>query len=89
MRTDDYTRLSIGTKIDNGEIQPCSHCDKLGLLEEVYGKKFFTHYQSVGFSDKGLPEIRWDWCPKQEFSMKPAIHGKPDLRDAHHASGTP
>jgi hypothetical protein len=70
MKIDDYTRLPIGTKIDNGEIQTCPHCGKLGLLEEVDGKKWFTHSQARGFNSKGSPQISWDMCPKLDIILR-------------------
>ncbi len=66
MRIDDYTQLPLGTKIDNGEIKTCPHCGKAGLAEQASGKMFFTHLQACGFNERGLPEMKWDWCPKQE-----------------------
>jgi hypothetical protein len=64
MKVNDYTRLQIGEKIDNGEIQICPHCGKNGLAEQVNGKMFFTHFQAVGFNDSsGQPEMKWEWCP--------------------------
>ena len=73
MRVVDYSNLPLGTLIDNGEIKTCFYCGKAGLAEEVSGKTFYTHYQSVGFNERGLPEFRWIMCPKLE--QRPAVHG--------------
>lgn len=64
IRVTDYTRMSLGQKRENGEIKTCPHCGKLGLAEEASGKMFYTHLQEWGFSDKGDPVMRWEWCPK-------------------------
>jgi len=65
-RTSDFTRLAIGTKTVNGEIQKCPHCAKPGLAETIYGKTFYTHSESVGINERGNPEIRWELCTQQQ-----------------------
>jgi hypothetical protein len=60
----DYTRLPIGTKVDQGTIEQCPYCGKAGIHERVSGKDFYTHSQWVGFDEKGNPSIGWDMCPK-------------------------
>lgn len=64
MRIDDYTRLPIGMKVESGEIKACPHCDLHGLAELISGTLFFTHYQAVGFDEKGTPVMKFYWCPK-------------------------
>ncbi len=71
MRTTDYTKVPVGTKLDEGEVYKCPHCGRPGLLEIVNEKKWFTHSQSVGFTDKGIPQILWDMCPRlEEINVK-------------------
>jgi uncharacterized protein (DUF983 family) len=41
----DYTMLPVDTKIENGTIQVCPDCGQRGLMQEVYGKKWYTHCQ--------------------------------------------
>jgi hypothetical protein len=69
MRTEDYTRLPIGTKAGKGDIQTCPHCGRRGIAEKVYERMFFTHAQWFGFSEDGHPEVGWDMCPKEEISL--------------------
>ena len=61
MRIDDYEHMPIGTKVDGGEIAKCTQCGKPGLAEISGNKQFFTHYQAVGFDEKGAPVFKWDW----------------------------
>lgn len=61
MKTTDYASMPLGTKIDNGEIQTCPVCEKAGLAEKVGAITYFTHFHTVGFNDKGLPEMDWKW----------------------------
>jgi hypothetical protein len=64
LRVRDYTRLTPGTKLENGgEIQTCDHCGEPGLLEEVTGKKWFTHSETIGFDFSGNPIVNWKSCP--------------------------
>jgi hypothetical protein len=63
MRVTDYTAMSLGTKIENGEIKKCPHCGNNGLAEEANGKTFYTHSQTVGWSESNQPVIDWKWCP--------------------------
>ena len=67
--TKDFTKLAVGTKSQGREIQACPYCGKSGLLEEVYGKKFFTHSETVGVNDNNNPEIRWEMCPPQKKEL--------------------
>lgn len=69
MRTQDFTRLPIGTKVGKAEIQKCPHCGKPGLAETVYEKMFYTHSQSVGMNEEGNPVISWEMCPQQEKNL--------------------
>ena len=64
MRKDDYTRLPLGTKIDDGEITKCPYCGRNGLADTANGKTFYTHFQEVGFNEMGNPVINWEWCPQ-------------------------
>src|SRR5712691_9983905 len=63
LRVRDYTLLTPGTKFNGGDIQTCEHCGKPGLLEEVNGKKWFTHSETVGFDSRGNPVMLWETCP--------------------------
>ena len=63
MKTDDYTCLPVGTRIDNGEIKVCPYCGKNALAEIVNDSTFFTHSQSVGFDENQRTVVRLDWCP--------------------------
>ncbi|WP_433965135.1 hypothetical protein [Tunturiibacter gelidiferens] len=63
MKVTDYTVMPLGTSVDDGEIQICTHCGKPGLAENASGKMFFTHSQKVGFDQKGNPVIDWKMCP--------------------------
>ena len=66
MRIEDYTNLPPGTRIDNGVIETCPHCGKLGLAETVTGNTYFTHKQWAGLNEEGNPEMRWEMCPKKK-----------------------
>jgi len=61
MTSKDYTWLPVGTRIDGGEIEECSHCGRRGLLENIRGELVFTHTTAVGF--KNGPTLDWDICP--------------------------
>lgn len=63
LRIRDYTRLAIGAKFDDREIVVCDHCGKPALLDDVYGKKWFTHSETIGFDDAGNPIMDWKTCP--------------------------
>ena len=65
MRVTDYSKLSIGTNVDNGEIMKCPHCGQNGLAENVQGMIFYTHLQACGFNEQGNPDLRFEWCPKR------------------------
>lgn len=73
MRITDYKSLSVGTKVDDGEIQKCPHCGQNGLAETVGGKTYYTHYQTFGFSEAGQPVIEWRFCP---MPMPPSFQTK-------------
>jgi hypothetical protein len=47
MRTTDYTRLPIGTKLEEGEIQKCPYCGKPGYAQTINGKMYYTHSESI------------------------------------------
>jgi hypothetical protein len=63
LRIRDYTRLTIGSKFDGREIVVCDHCKKPALLDDVNGKKWFTHSETIGFDDVGNPIMDWETCP--------------------------
>ena len=63
LRIRDYTKLPAGTKFEVFDIETCSECGKTGLVEEVNGKKWFTHAETVGFDDQGNPVMFWKTCP--------------------------
>jgi proline racemase len=63
LRVRDYTRLSPGTKFGGSYTQACEHCGKNGLVEEVNGKKWFTHSETIGFDSHGDPVMAWETCP--------------------------
>jgi len=63
LRVRDYTRLSPGDKFEGQDIAVCDHCGKPALLEEVEGKKWFTHSETIGFDDAGQPIMEWKTCP--------------------------
>jgi hypothetical protein len=64
LRVKEYTHFAAGTKLENGgEIHTCPHCDRSALLEEVDGRKWFTHSETVGFDSKGNPTLKWETCP--------------------------
>lgn len=39
----DYTWLPVGTKMDNGEIQACPYCKRVGLMTSIGGTTTYTH----------------------------------------------
>ena len=47
MGTTDYTRLPIGTKLEEGEIQRCPYCGKPGYAQTISGKTYYTHSESI------------------------------------------
>ena len=63
LRIRDYTRLIAGTKFDGFDIETCPDCGKSGLREEVNGKVWFTHKETVGFDSQGNPVMLWETCP--------------------------
>ena len=69
MKTTDYTKLPIGTKVEDGTIQLCPHCGRHGVAEEVYGKTFFTHSYWRGYDQRDNPQMGWDMCPKQTIAL--------------------
>lgn len=72
---EDYFRMPLGTKIENGIIEECPHCGKLGLMEEVSGKKWFTHSQSRGYNENGDPVLTWEMCPKTKIIRRASPAG--------------
>ena len=46
-RIRDYTRLEVGTKIDNSEIVICPHCKRRGLIAETPGLTNYMHRISI------------------------------------------
>jgi hypothetical protein len=67
VQVEDFTQMAIGTKLDNGTIEECPHCGKLGLMEEASGRKWFTHSQSRGYNEDGNPVLTWEMCPKTKI----------------------
>jgi hypothetical protein len=63
LRVRDYTRLSVGTRFEGRDIVACDHCGKPALLDEVEGKKWFTHSETLGFDNGGNPIMDWKSCP--------------------------
>jgi hypothetical protein len=48
MGTTDYTRLPIGTKLEEGEIQTCPHCGKPGYAQTTdKNKMYYIHSEST------------------------------------------
>lgn len=64
MKVRDFSKMPVGTKVQDGEIQICPHCGRAALLERVDDKEFFTHSQTVGINEKGGLEINWQSCPE-------------------------
>ena len=64
MRTRDYSRLPIRTKVENGEVRVCPHCGRAGLCEEVDGREYFVHSQTAGVNEQGGFVLTWESCPK-------------------------
>jgi hypothetical protein len=64
MRTRDYSRLPLGSKVEAGEIRLCPHCNLAGLCEEVEGKQYFVHSQTAGYTQQGGFVLTWEACPK-------------------------
>jgi hypothetical protein len=59
----DFTKMPVGFKRDAGTVQTCTHCGKLGLREEIEGKEYFTHTETIGVNEEGRPVFKWDTCP--------------------------
>ena len=59
----DYTRLPIGTKIEDGEIGVCPKCGKRGLArKDVAVKKvYYSHADTFGFFGDE-PDARFEFC---------------------------
>jgi hypothetical protein len=60
----DYTRLTLGTKTEKGEIKKCPHCGRRGAEGVESGKTFYLHSMHVGKGSRGLLQLGWDMCPK-------------------------
>jgi proline racemase len=63
LRIRDYTRLSVGTAFEGRKIVACDHCGKPAILDDVDGKKWFTHSETIGFDSSGNPIMDWKTCP--------------------------
>jgi hypothetical protein len=63
MKIDDYTRLPLGTKLEDGEIKICPHCGNNGLEKDVDGKTFYNHHTAAGYDEKGHPVVQFSYCP--------------------------
>lgn len=71
----DYTKLPIGKKLENGEIQECPHCGQRALLEITDGKKWYTH--RCGFTlAGGIPQVVMEM-----HSAIPGWDGKKQTRE--------
>jgi hypothetical protein len=66
----DYTKFSIGTKVDGGVIAVCSKCGEPGLEETVDSNVFYTHCQGFVPGTNGIFEGKWEW------HMLPAKSGR-------------
>jgi hypothetical protein len=60
----DYTRLPIGTKIDDGEIQECPYCGRAGMVMVVGGKTYYNHKQLVGMDREDTLITQFEFCPQ-------------------------
>ena len=60
----DYTKLAIGTRIDNGVIRLCPHCGRPGLLEEREGKQWYVHSEGADLTAVDAMRAAWEMCPK-------------------------
>jgi ribosome-binding protein aMBF1 (putative translation factor) len=58
----DYSNLSVGTKIEGGEIQVCPKCGKRGLREITDGSEWFTHTQAVTATRIDQPNLFLEMC---------------------------
>jgi hypothetical protein len=69
MGTTDYTRLPIGTKLEEGEIQRCPYCGKHGYAQTISGKAYYTHSESISQTtdaDKSWQiETKRESCPSR------------------------
>lgn len=64
MRRTDFTKLPVGTKLDNGEVEACPHCGRAGMVEKVDGNTFYVHSEAVGINEERKIEIKWEMCPR-------------------------
>ena len=62
LRFRDFTKLAVGHKIFDSEIQECPKCGRNGLIETVGGQKTYLHSETIGFADNGNPVMAWDEC---------------------------
>jgi hypothetical protein len=66
----DYTKLPVGQKIEDGQIEKCPHCGRNGLAAKVEGKNFYTHIEAVRMQNMDNAAITLDFCPA--FQRKPS-----------------
>jgi len=60
----DYSRMPIGTGIDNGKVCLCPYCRKNALANDLGGKTFYTHRFEQGLDAQGEEHMEWESCPK-------------------------
>jgi hypothetical protein len=60
----DYTGLTIGTKMDRGEIKTCPYCGRIGLVKIVEEMIHVIHSDWALPTGKESLSLGGDECPK-------------------------
>jgi hypothetical protein len=67
----DYTRMALGTKVENGEISLCPYCHRPGLAQRQ-NNAIFIHSQRLQVEKDGQILAVWHTCPKKDISGLPS-----------------
>jgi hypothetical protein len=60
----NYTDIPPGTKVREGTIQFCNHCNRTGRAEFFHGQTIILHAVWIISNEDGSTEAEDEMCPK-------------------------